>query len=130
MDAVLDVADRLDATMTVMAAREAARTLLPGLELPWLRHACAAAVGAHPAAQRVLALAEADLAAPMPRLTRRENECLLGLVAGLRSDSIAEKLGLARVTVDLHLRRARKRLGAKTREQAVAKAVILGLLRP
>jgi DNA-binding CsgD family transcriptional regulator len=81
------------------------------------------------AAQRVLVLAEAEQA-PRPRLSPRERECLTWLVAGLRSDRIAERLGLSRVTVDLHLTRARRRLGARTREQAVARALILGLLRP
>jgi DNA-binding CsgD family transcriptional regulator len=90
----------------------------------------AAVVVAQLTAQRVLALAETEPQAPEPRLTGRERECLLGLVAGLRSDRIAEKLGLARVTVDLHLARARRRLGARTREQAVAKALMLGLLQP
>lgn len=81
-------------------------------------------------AHRLLVLAEAEPPEPRIRLSPRERECLLWLIAGLRSDRIAEKLGLARVTVDLHLGRARRRLGAKTREQAVARALMLGLLRP
>ncbi len=84
---------------------------------------------AHLAAQRLMLLAEAD-APQRPRLSPRERECLLWLVAGLRSDRIAERLGLSRATVDLHLSRARRRLGARTREQAVAKALALGLLVP
>jgi DNA-binding CsgD family transcriptional regulator len=81
-------------------------------------------------AHRLMVLAEAEPPDPRLRLSPRERECLLWLVAGLRSDRIAEKLGLSRVTVDLHLARARRRLGAKTREQAVARALMLGLLRP
>lgn len=84
---------------------------------------------AHLAAQRLMQLAEAD-ASPPPRLSPRERECLLWLAAGLRSDRIAERLGLSRATVDLHLSRARRRLGARTREQALAKALTLGLLGP
>jgi DNA-binding CsgD family transcriptional regulator len=84
---------------------------------------------AHLAAQRLMLLAEAE-APRRPRLSPRERECLLWLVAGLRSDRIAERLGLSRATVDLHLSRARRRLGARTREQAVARALMFGLLTP
>lgn len=90
----------------------------------------AAVLAAQLAAQRLMQLAETATLPPRPRLTPRERECLLWLTAGLRSDRIAERLGLARVTVDLHLARARRRLGARTREQAVAKALTLGLLQP
>jgi DNA-binding CsgD family transcriptional regulator len=82
------------------------------------------------AAQRLLLLAEAEDPVPLPRLSPRERECLLWLLAGLRNDRIAERLGLSRATVDLHLARARRRLGARTREQAIAKALTLGLLQP
>jgi DNA-binding CsgD family transcriptional regulator len=46
----------------------------------------------------------------------------------LRNDRIAEKLGISRPTVELHLANARRKLNAKTREQALARAVALGLL--
>jgi DNA-binding CsgD family transcriptional regulator len=65
-----------------------------------------------------------------PRLSRRERECLLWLAAGLRNDRIAERLGIARATVELHLARARRKLGAATREQALAKALCFGLIEP
>lgn len=81
------------------------------------------------ATQRVLELAELDAPAPR-RLSPRERECLVWLATGLRSDRIAERLGLSRATVDLHLARARRRLGARTREQAVARALAFGLLQP
>lgn len=90
----------------------------------------AAVLVAQLAAQRLLVLAEAESLRTAPRLSPRERECLVWLCAGLRSDRIAERLGLSGATVDLHLARARRRLGAKTREQAVAKALMLGLLRP
>ena len=50
------------------------------------------------------------------------------LAIGLRYDRIAERLGIASATVELHLRNARRKLGAKMREQALVKAVALGLL--
>ncbi len=92
-------------------------------------HGRAATVIAQLGALRLLGLAAAT-APPPPRLSPRERECLVWLAAGLRSDRIAERLGLARATVDLHLARARRRLGARTREQAVARAIWLGLLGP
>jgi DNA-binding CsgD family transcriptional regulator len=75
-------------------------------------------LAAHVIDQRILALA----AFP------RERECMTWLAIGLRYDRIAERLGIARPTVELHLLNARRKLGAKTREQALAKAVALGLL--
>lgn len=64
------------------------------------------------------------------RLTNREAECLLWLANGMRTDQIAYKLGIRPVTVDMHVRNARHRLGAKTREQALAIAIHKGLIKP
>lgn len=61
-------------------------------------------------------------------LTPREQECLSLLAAGLRPDRIADRLGLARVTVDLHLSNARRRLKARTLAEAVARAMTYGQL--
>jgi regulatory LuxR family protein len=54
---------------------------------------------------------------------------LEGLALGLDNSGIAHDLHIARPTVALHLVNARKKLGALTREQAVARAVALGLIR-
>ncbi|MEO0496060.1 MAG: LuxR C-terminal-related transcriptional regulator [Pseudomonadota bacterium] len=59
-------------------------------------------------------------------LSDREQECLLHLASGYRSSGIAYKMGITLSTVEFHLRRIRKKLGAATREEAVAKAVALG----
>lgn len=64
------------------------------------------------------------------RLTPREVECLTWLAAGLRTEQISDRLGIRPVTVDLHMRNARERLGAQTREQALAIAIHAGLIRP
>ena len=56
---------------------------------------------------------------PGPALTAREAEVMLLLAAGNRVPEIAHALGLAVVTVDLHLRNARTKLGARTRDQAL-----------
>jgi len=63
-----------------------------------------------------------------PKLSPRERECLRWLAAGLRYDRIAERLGISLVTVELHVANAKRKLDAKTREQALAIAVALRLL--
>ncbi|WGW04141.1 helix-turn-helix transcriptional regulator [Tropicibacter oceani] len=52
-------------------------------------------------------------------LSARERQCLDLISDGFRIKAIARELGLADVTVELHLRNAREKLGAKTRDQAV-----------
>lgn len=56
-------------------------------------------------------------------LTTRERDCLAFIADGLRTADVAHRLGIAETTVEMHLRNARARLGAKTRDQAVAIAV-------
>lgn len=63
-------------------------------------------------------------------LTRREVQCLEGLARGLDNAGISRELNISLPTVALHLINARRKLGATTREQAVARAVELGLIRP
>lgn len=63
-------------------------------------------------------------------LTPRERECLVWLARGLRTAAIADRLGIALVTVDLHLKGARRKLGAATREEALAKAILGGQIEP
>ena len=52
-------------------------------------------------------------------LSARERQCLDLISDGHRTKSAARALGLAEVTVELHLRNAREKLGAQTRDQAV-----------
>lgn len=52
-------------------------------------------------------------------LSERERQCLDLISDGFRTKSIAQELGLAEVTVEFHLRNARRKLGATTRDQAV-----------
>lgn len=58
-----------------------------------------------------------------PKLTVRERDCLAFIADGMRMIEVAHKLGISVGTVELHLRKARTRLKAKTRDQAVALAV-------
>ena len=63
-----------------------------------------------------------------PRLSPRERDCV-AFVAGGKSDwEISEILGVAETTVISHIQNARRKLGAKTRAQAVALCLAAGLL--
>jgi DNA-binding CsgD family transcriptional regulator len=61
-------------------------------------------------------------------VSRREIECLLCLAAGMRSDEIAQRLSISTDTVEFHFRNVRRKLGARTREQALAVAIAAGLM--
>lgn len=61
-----------------------------------------------------------------PGLSKRERECLRWLGAGLRTAAIAEKLGISPSAVNLYLANAKRKMQAKTREQAVALAIVSG----
>jgi len=63
-------------------------------------------------------------------LSGRERDVLLLLATGLKNQRIAERLGVAEITVRMHMAAARRKLGARTREQAVAIAVRDSLIRP
>jgi DNA-binding CsgD family transcriptional regulator len=63
-------------------------------------------------------------------LTSRETECLAWLARGLRPDAIADRINLATVTVNCHLRSARLKLGAQTMPHSVALAITMGLITP
>jgi DNA-binding CsgD family transcriptional regulator len=83
-----------------------------------------AAMHAHQTVRRVArgsAAVEAGLSA-------RERECLQGLARGERISRIAVRLGVADVTVEMHVKNARAKLGAATRDQAIARAVAAGLI--
>ena len=65
-----------------------------------------------------------------PLLSPRERECLLWLCKGMRNDAIADRMGITRVTVEMHLRNCRQKLNARTREQAVVTAIKRGFITP
>ena len=65
---------------------------------------------------------------PVPKLSPREREVLQWLAQGLRVDRIADRMMLSNATVNFHINAAKKRLGADTREQAIAIALMHRLL--
>jgi len=60
------------------------------------------------------------------RLSARERECLLWLCRGLRVSRIAAKLSIGDSAVNLYISNAKRKLGARTREQAIARAIFSG----
>jgi DNA-binding CsgD family transcriptional regulator len=68
---------------------------------------------------------EAPSAAPQP-LTQREREVLTRLALGASGADIARDLFLSPETVRTHTRRAREKLGARSRSQAIALALKRG----
>ena len=69
-------------------------------------------------------------ATPLMRhgLTVRERDVLRYLASGLRNDEIAWRLKIAEVTVRAHMTSARRKMGAATREETLAKAIRSGQL--
>lgn len=63
-------------------------------------------------------------------LSKREVECLTWLAVGRRPQQIADRLGLSDKTIEKHFASARRKLRATTRDHAVAKALMLGLINP
>jgi len=61
-------------------------------------------------------------------LTRREQECLQWCARGLTTKEIADRLSRSPAVVTLHLENAARKLGARNRAQAVARAAHYHLL--
>lgn len=80
----------------------------------------------HEAVHRVVAIA----GGPSTPLTMRERECLLWAAEGKTSWEIATVLSVSERTVNFHLANAMAKLGVATRQHAIAKAILLGVLRP
>ena len=70
-----------------------------------------------------LASGHIDTYAIRPVLNRRELEALKLLSLGFRTAEIAWRMGIENVTVSKHFASARKKLSARTREQALAIAI-------
>ncbi|MFT4194607.1 helix-turn-helix transcriptional regulator [Ottowia sp.] len=97
--------------------------------LDLVRHAApllpALAAHAHEAALRLLPGGQQPEAA----LTRRERECLQWAAAGKTSWEIGLVLNIAERTVNFHLGNAMAKLGCHSRQHAIAKALMQGLVR-
>lgn len=63
-------------------------------------------------------------------LSPRERECLLWLAAGLRPQQVAHRLGTHCKTVEKQIDSARRKLKATSVAQAIATALVFGLITP
>lgn len=63
------------------------------------------------------------------RLSKRQKQLLIMLDEGLSNREIAERLGISEHTVKVHLWRLFRRLGVKSRTQAIHTARLNGLIR-
>jgi DNA-binding CsgD family transcriptional regulator len=70
----------------------------------------------------------AAIFAPAPPLSRRERQCLEGLATGLLPKQIAAALDISESAVRLYQRSARRKLGAATTYQAIARASFFELI--
>ena len=75
------------------------------------------------ASLRRLGLRRHETRGPVRGLTGREREVLECVAAGLRTPEIAARLGVGATTVESFVRRATRKLGARTRVQAAAIAL-------
>jgi DNA-binding NarL/FixJ family response regulator len=119
--------------LTVALAQGAAAVLPPGVDGRALVAAVEAAVRGLAViprgdVQRLLP-AEPDVEpveVPVERLTPRELEVLRMMAAGLTNPRIAVRLGISEHTVKFHVTSVLGKLGARTRAEAVARAMRLG----
>lgn len=73
-----------------------------------------------------------DMAEPdedRPSLTPREMDILWGVAKGFTYGELAERLGMSRQTVPVHIRNIYRKLQASNRSEAVFEATRLGLIR-
>lgn len=83
-----------------------------------------AAVALH---ARMRELSPARDRTPAPLLTERERDCLGFVAEGWSDARIAARLGVTRATVASHVVNARRKLGARTRAQAIAQFLLRSL---
>ena len=71
-----------------------------------------------------------EAAEPRALLSRRERESLSWAALGMSNKQISDKLKLSDATVSEYLTNAAKKLGATNRARAVARAVMMDLIKP
>lgn len=64
------------------------------------------------------------------KLTKREQECLLWTAEGKTSWEVSQILNISERTIIFHLQNASVKLGVANRQQAIAKAIVKGLISP
>ena len=95
----------------------------------YARHGATMQLAGTLAFNRLRALLIRDKASDVA-LTQGERECLLWLSRGLSKNEIADRLSMRSATVALRLDSIRRKLDARTLDQALVNAVQLGLVEP
>lgn len=67
---------------------------------------------------------------PVPHLTRRELEVLKWVMAGKSSWEISRITDCAEATINFHISNIRQKFNVNTRQQALVKAIALGIISP
>ena len=62
------------------------------------------------------------------KITEREKECLLWSAEGLKTMAIADELDISESTVTFHIQNVMRKLSARNRQQAIARAITLGVI--
>jgi len=79
---------------------------------------------------RAVVYAGAGVPDERQRLTPREQQCLMRAAEGLSAPVIGREMHISEHTVNFHLGNAETKLGARSRRNAVARAVALGEIEP
>jgi DNA-binding CsgD family transcriptional regulator len=69
-----------------------------------------------------------DYQVNVSQVSKREKECLRWSTEGITTAAIATRLGISQSTVTFHLQNAMRKLGASNRQQAIARAILLGVI--
>lgn len=83
----------------------------------------------HEAVQSIV-LSKGPLPVKKINLTEREQECLLWAAEGKTGWEIANIVNIAERTVTFHLQNAGQKLGVVNRQQAISRALSMGLIEP
>src|SRR5690348_5027600 len=83
----------------------------------------------HEAVQRIV-LSKGPLPLKKINLTEREKECLLWAAEGKTGWEIANIINISERTVTFHLQNAAQKLGVVNRQQAISRALSMGLIEP
>jgi LuxR family quorum-sensing transcriptional regulator LasR len=67
---------------------------------------------------------------PVPHLTRRELEVIKWVMAGKSSWEISRITDCAEATINFHISNIRQKFNVNTRQQALVKAIALGIITP
>lgn len=83
----------------------------------------------HESVRRLVSVSPKESFEPPP-FTPRELECLRWWVGGKMATQIAEIMKISLSSVHFHLRNIKRKLGVRTKHQAIARAILQGIVSP